>query len=80
MATRGIAELRKTPDEKLIEEHDDKAKTTEPTVDYYLWELRRREAACQERKMVRLTQIIAFLTAVVTVATIINPLVFIYRG
>jgi hypothetical protein len=46
--TRSIADLRKTPDEKLIEEHDRLAEHTVPGVDSYLAELRRREAARQE--------------------------------
>jgi hypothetical protein len=75
--SRSIAELRATSDEKLIEEHDSKAPNTVVGVDYYLQELRRRDAARQGDRMERLTIAIAAMTAVVTIATLVNVAVFI---
>ena len=75
--SRSIAELRRTSDEQLTEEHDRIAKNTVVGVDYYLNELRRRESARREKVMVGLTIVIAAMTLVVTIATVINLWVFI---
>ena len=75
-----IRELKSIPTDKLIEEHDQIVTQSNIVVgvDYYLAELRSRESASREAAMVRLTWVIAILTFVVTVATIINLLVFVY--
>ena len=75
--TRSIRELRGASDTELIQEHDDLAKHTVPGVDYYLNELARRESASQQATMIRLTYAIAAMTLVVTIATIVNLIVFI---
>ena len=75
--TRSIRELRGASEKELIQEHDELAKNTLPGVDYYLNELARRESARQQATMIRLTYAIAAMTLVVTVATIVNLLVFI---
>jgi len=46
-------------------------------VNYYLNELARRESARQQATMIRLTYAIAAMTLVVTIATIVNLIVFI---
>jgi len=75
--TRTIRELRHASDEELIEEHDELATHTIPGVDYYLNELARRDSAGQQATMIRLTYAIATMTLVVTIATIVNLIVFI---
>ena len=75
--SRSIAGLRRTSDEQLTEEHDRIAKNTVVGVDYYLNELRRRESARREKVMVGLAIVIAAMTLVVTIATVINLWVFI---
>ena len=75
--SKTIVELRNTPDDVLIAEHDALAVHTVIGVNYYLDEIRRREAAQLESTMIRPTWAIAVLTFVVTVATIINLPIFI---
>ena len=72
-----IEQLRNTPDDELIKNHDTIAPTTVTGVDYFLNELRRREAAREQKTMINLTYAIVAMTLVVTIATIINLLVFI---
>ncbi len=75
-----IRELELMPRKKLVEEHDNHAPDTIVGVDYYLAEIRRRDSASREKAMVNLTWAIAGMTAVVTVATIVNLLVFLSGG
>jgi hypothetical protein len=72
MATPPYSELRATSDEKLIEAHDNVAKNTAWSVDYFLNELSRREQARQTDTMLKLTRWIFWLTVVVTLATVLN--------
>jgi len=74
---RSIRELRSASEKELIQEHDELAEHTLPGVDYYLNELARRESARQQATMIRLTYAIAAMTLVVTIATIVNLIVFI---
>jgi len=92
MTSYNYQELRKVSDEELIKAHDAKSVSTEGGVNYYLDELRRRDAARQgdrledmTRKILWLTVCIAVLTVVVTLATIAtlvvtnhHPITFIY--
>jgi hypothetical protein len=76
--SKTIAELRNTPDDVLITKHDALASNTVVGVSYYLDEIRRREATRQGDRLERLTRAMAWMTGVITVATIINLLVFIF--
>jgi len=67
MAIYSVAQLRSVPTEQLIREHDEKAKNTEVGVNYYLEELRRRDQAVTERRMLTLTRVILGLTIANTV-------------
>ena len=75
--TRSIRELRDTTDDVLIRDHDVLAESTVVGVDYYLDELARRESARQQARMIKLTYAIAVMTLIVTIATIVNLIVFI---
>jgi hypothetical protein len=75
--TRSIRELRNASDDELIRNHDMLARNTSEGVNYYLNELARRESARQQAMMIRLTYAIAAMTLVVTIATIVNLIVFI---
>jgi len=75
--TRSIRELRDASNKELIQEHDEIATHTVAGVDYYLNELARRQSASQQATMIRLTYAIAAMTLVVTIATIVNLVVFI---
>jgi hypothetical protein len=75
--TRSIRELRDASDDELIRNHDMLARNTSVGVNYYLDELARRESARQQATMIRLTWAIAAMTLVVTIATIVNLIVFI---
>jgi hypothetical protein len=74
--TRSIRKLRDTPDEEFIRDHDVLAEGTVASVHYYLNELARRESARQQATMIKLTCAIATITLVVTIATIVNLIVF----
>ncbi|TSA56838.1 MAG: hypothetical protein D4R45_00230 [Planctomycetaceae bacterium] len=58
-----IKELRETSDEQLIIDHDKKADSTDPGVNYYLDELQRRQQNRQTKIMLWLTVVITILTA-----------------
>ncbi len=77
--SKTVAELRATPVEQLIREHDETAKSTLVGTDYYLNELARRdalrlaeEAAASTRRVEILTWFIAILTMVNVVAVFIG--------
>lgn len=73
-----IAQLRDMSDDELIRAHDRLAKNTQGVgVNYYLAELARRDSARQQLTMIRLTWAIVGMTLVVTIATIVNLIVFI---
>jgi hypothetical protein len=65
-----ISELQSLSDEKLVEQHDALAANTVVGISYYLEELARRRGDKQARLMIRLTWIIAILTAINVVAVI----------
>jgi hypothetical protein len=67
-----LKELRDSSDDKLIVEHDRIAKNTGVGIAYYLEELTRRDAATANKTMVDVTKAIAWMTVVITIATIIN--------
>jgi len=74
-----LKELRELPLEELLHRHDQKAGHTEVGVSYYLEEIARRDAAQQTEAilrltatMVRLTRVIAALTAFIFVLAVVN--------
>jgi hypothetical protein len=67
-----IAELRAMTDEQLIDNHDRLASGTVIGTRHYLDELRHRDAARSERRMIDLTGQIRTLTLVVTALTVVN--------
>ena len=64
-ATKTLKELRETPENRLVDEHDQTASTVGVGVEYYLAELHRRD---QNRQ----TGWIMVMTGIVTVATVVN--------
>ena len=72
----GFEQLKKSTDADLIKEHDKIAKSTVPGVNYYLDELFRRNQNKQTEKMLSYTKRIFYFTAVVTIATIVNVVIF----
>ena len=70
MHAKSIAELQELSDEGLVAQHDALFKGTVVGVDYYLAELERRQTARQGWLLVRLTWIIAILTAINVVAVV----------
>jgi hypothetical protein len=67
-----LAELQGMPMEQLIREHDEQAKTTIMGVNYYLDEIRRRQAKEQGDRIERLTVWLAGLTVAITVLTLVS--------
>lgn len=62
---KSLQQLRDLSDDELVQQHDQIARGKAVVqVDYYLRELARRDADRQTRAMVRLTWVIAALTAV----------------
>lgn len=71
-------ELRGTGKDKLIEEHDEHAKQAQPSVSYYLEEIYRRDQEESTNSMLCFTKRIYWLTVIITIATIINILIFFF--
>lgn len=69
-------ELRGMRRDKLIEEHDNQAKSAQPSVSYYLEEIYRRDQEESTNSMLCFTRRIYWLTVIITVATMINILIF----
>ena len=67
-----LSDLRNLSDDELVKRHDDQAKTTVVGTQYYQDELNRRSQDRQTKAMLRLTKWIVAMTAVVTVATVVN--------
>lgn len=67
-----LAELRAMSDAELAELYDRTAHGTVIGLNFISSEIARREDARRTRTMLRLTWVIAFMTFVVTVATIVN--------
>jgi hypothetical protein len=70
-----LAELRGISDEELVARHDQVATHLDPSVNYYLAELARRDQDRQTQAMLGYTRWITVMTAVMTVATIVNVIV-----
>ncbi len=71
-----IAELRVLSDEELIERHDRHASSVQVATAHYLNELHRRDQRRVSETIIKLTRWITAMTAVITVATIINVALF----
>jgi hypothetical protein len=75
-----VRRLRAASDDELIATYDEIAKNTVVGTAFYLEELQRREAMRISRSMWRLTWWIFGFTAVVTVATVVNVVLFVRAG
>ena len=82
-----LKDLRSVPTEELIAMHDKLASWTQPSVSYCLGEIKRRDdektnAEMLEisRQMRRHSRWITAMTVVITVATIANLLLFLFRS
>lgn len=76
---RTWAELKELPDEELIKEYDKLAKDTVEGTKQYLAELRHRDLKRQSDTMLKYTKQVKLMTIIITVATIINVVVLIFR-
>ncbi len=74
---KSLNELKSLSDEDLIRLHDDAANNTIVGINYFLEELRSREAAKINSQVAKLTFWIFWLTLIVTIATLINLYIFI---
>ena len=72
--------LREKKIEELITEHDKSAPSTIPGVDYYLTEIFRKDQEKQTDRMLTYTKWIFGFTIVMTIATIVNLIIFISRN
>jgi hypothetical protein len=70
-------QLRELSDEELFKQYDQVAQHTSVGLDYYTEEIARRRSEKSDRLMLRLTIFIAILTAITTLATIVNVVLFI---
>ena len=73
-------ELAKLSLEELKEQHDRHATSTVMGISYFLDEIRSREQAVTNSKIVLLTKWMLGLTVVVTIATLVNVLLFILQS
>lgn len=71
MPAPSLKELKRLTREELERRHDALAASTQEGLNYYLDEVRRRDAANTERTMRRLTWAIFVLTLVIAVATLL---------
>ena len=69
---RSWATLQRLSDDELVAEHDESARVTQIGTAYYLDELRHRRQGRVASRVEKFTQVILWLTVVVTVATIVN--------
>lgn len=67
-----MAELRKMPDEELVQHYDKAAGSTVLGLNFFREELSRRVTERQTRMMLRLTWVLAVMTGIVTAATLLN--------
>lgn len=67
-----FAELQTLSDEDLVRKHDHLATTTAPGTNHYLQELARRDQHRQTQAILRYTLCVAIMTAVITIATVVN--------
>jgi len=75
MRAETLAELRALSDDELVRKHDKVAKNTDVGTNHYLQELWRRDQSRQTEAMRRYTLWIAIMTAVITIATVVNVVV-----
>jgi hypothetical protein len=78
MAAYSIAELQGMPMEQLIREHDAQAKNTVVGVNYYLDEIRRRQAKDQGDQMDRMTRTIRTFTIWIFLCTVVSTLAILW--
>ena len=69
-----LKQLRAAPDEELIRFHDQAAESTHVGVNYYLEELRRRQASRETAAIVGMTQTMTRLTWTIAALTLVNVL------
>ena len=74
--TVSFKELRNKDIDQLIEGHNSVARSTQYTVEYYLNEIQRREQLKHEIILKKYTFLIAIMTFVMMVATIVNVILF----
>ena len=72
-----LAELKTMSDDEVISEYDKRTSSTVVGTAFFLDEIRFREANRTSLRMEKLTWAIAFMTLVVTIATIVNVTVFV---
>ncbi len=72
MMAKSLAELRALTDDELIERHDRQAQKTHVGLNYWEDELNRRYQERHSGAMHRYTQWVTLMTAIVTVATLVN--------
>lgn len=72
-----LKELRQLSDEELIKRHDKEASRTEVGINHYLTELARRDQDRATLAMLEYTRQIKRMTLVMTIATVVNLIVFI---
>ena len=75
-----IAELRALSDKEFIKRHDQHAPSVQVATKHYLDELHRRDQRRVSETILKLTRWITAMTAVITVATIINVTLFALGG
>ena len=80
MTAPKIKNLDKMSDEELIEAYNSKASSTVVGTGFYLEEIRLRRQDKRNEKIENLTVRIYWLTLIVTMATLINVLIFIYTS
>ena len=67
-----LKDLQNLTDDELVKRHDEQAETTVVGTQYYQDELNRRSLDRQTKAMLRFTKWIVAMTAVVTLATVVN--------
>jgi hypothetical protein len=80
MNAPSLAELRAMSDQELVRMHDDTKKKQHVGIEYFREELARRDRDRQTRAMLRYTRWITVMTVVMTIATIINVLLALFRN
>jgi len=76
MKAPSLRELKSMSNEELVSAYDTHAQGTQVGTSFLLDEIRYREMADLNAKVVSLTKWITFLTVVITLATIVNVIVF----
>ncbi len=76
MTANSLSELKSISDEDLVLAYDREAKRTAVGINFYLEEIRYREATKLNQRVERLTRLMTVLTVIITIATILNVAVF----